>query len=787
MKKYLKSIVAFLILLICIIAFVSVVGFDGKSSELNGNEQTGVVNTDISFETKPGFYERAIKVTIKKNKECDIYYTVDGNVPGESVDISQCRKYTDDGISLRGTKLGFSVISVTARPLFSDGTWGDSIINTYVVGGAVNERFTNTTVFITCDPDKLFGYEEGILVAGKLRDDWIKNNPGEQVIAISPAGYMLRGWEAERVVNVEFFTKDGEQLINQTVGARPAGAYSRASALKSIKLFARTEYAKSQIEPIDNKFNFQIFGEQYAWDGSGRLITDYKRILLRSGGSDARASQMRDEVHQALAYDAGMIGSQLCEPVAVFINGEYYGSMWAHEVISDKWFEDHFGAYPGIMAVASGPERSKPDLRYEIDSIEEDQFFYDDWNELYNKFGNLDMNDDEVYNELCSQLDIENYLFYYAINVYINNNDWPNNNHKCYRYYAANGEEYKEGTVFDGKWRFLPHDMDWIWGASQDVLNTNLITASTRSKLFRAVMKRDECVDMFIGYLMELVNGAFSAENYLAKINSMHEERLAELTHYTTESRYKISSLSVMLDAVETNRVYAAARPKTLINDLKKAFKISGKTYNVHISAPENCYIMTGNWEINKDFQGTYVVEHGETFVCNPFVGYEFSHWTVNGDKILSNELYISEHYISSGFVEIEAHVVPVENNRLMVIEYSSEGSNDYLVIYNPSKTEAISTYGYSLSDTEKKLGKYMLPAKIIEPQGKVVVYCDNYSGNEKYHQMAVPFNLKEGETVYLSDAGEIVEKHVLMKLNDGYSAVKSLKDNKFYETAIEK
>ncbi len=781
MNKYLKSVIAFLILLIAITAFVFALGDDLDSSLDTDIQQTDENKGDIYFETEPGFYSKVINVVIAKNKECDIYYTTDGNVPGESVEISKCKKYEGKGISLRGAKNDMIVYGITARPLFPNGSWGEPIISTYVVGGTVNERFTNLTVFITCDPEKLFGYENGILVAGKLRDDWIKEHPGETPIAISPAGYMLRGWDAERVVNVEFFTTEGKQVINQTVGARPAGAYSRASKLKSIKLFARSDY-----EPINNKFSYQLFGDQYAWDGSGRIITDYKRILLRSGGSDVKASQIRDEVHQTLAYQAGMIGAQLVEPVAVFINGEYYGSMWAHEVISDKWFEDNFGAYSGIMAVASGPENSKPDKRYEIDSIEEDQFFYDDWNDMVETFKAADMTDDEVYANFCSRVSVEDYLFYYAFNVYINNNDWPNNNHKSYRYFAAEGEEYQEGTIFDGKWRFLPHDMDWLWGAEKDILNNNLITKGTRSGIFRSLMKRDECVDMFIGYLMELMNGACSVENYLATTNSMHEERLAELEHYTSDSKYVVSGLKTMLNAVEEIRTYAKSRPKTVIEDLRRAFKLSGKTYTVNIKNPENCYITTGNWVIDKEFNGTYVIEHGATYICNPMVGYEFSHWTVNGNIVSTPELYISEYYIDQKNVEIEAHVIPKKNMHLTVLEYSSEGSNDYIVLYNPSVSDAVSTYGYSLSDTEKKLGKYTLPARIIEPQGKITIYCDNYSGSEKYHQMAVPFNLKEGETLYLSDIGNIVEEITLMPLNGGYSAVRSLKDNKFYETRID-
>ena len=43
--------------------------------------------------------------------------------------------------------------------------------------------------------------------------------------------------------------------------------------------------------------------------------------------------------------------------------------------------------------------------------------------------------------------------------IYINNQDWPNNNQKLYAYFPKDGA-YEEGTVRDGRWRWLPHDMD---------------------------------------------------------------------------------------------------------------------------------------------------------------------------------------------------------------------------------------------------------------------------------------------------------------------------------------
>ena len=49
------------------------------------------------------------------------------------------------------------------------------------------------------------------------------------------------------------------------------------------------------------------------------------------------------------------------------------------------------------------------------------------------------MTDDAVYKKLCEVIDVENYISYYALQIFIGNEDWPHNNYKVYRYYAAEG------------------------------------------------------------------------------------------------------------------------------------------------------------------------------------------------------------------------------------------------------------------------------------------------------------------------------------------------------------
>ena len=747
-------------------------------------QQTDSVGHEIAFATAPGFYEEDITVFLTNTDNCEVYYSVGGLVPESTELKGTVRRYSADrGISLRAYDGKIRYYSLTARAYYPDtDTWGDPIYNTYVVGEGATSRFTTLAVFVTCDPDKLFGYEEGILVLGKTRDEWLAANPGAKPIAISPANYNLRGWASERQVNVEFFDTEGNQLINQSVGIRPYGAYSRAVVLKSLKLFARKDY-----EEVHYRFDYPLYGDLYTLDGTGRLRLDFKRVLLRSTGSDVYGAQIRDELNQTAAAMTGFPVTQAVRPCSVYLNGEYYGCMWMHDVICDDFFIENYGEYPGTMGVVSGPEMDKPDKRYEIDSLAEEQFMYDDYNAMYNKYKKADMTDDAVYEEFCRVVDVENYLFFYAINVYLNNSDWPYNNHKAYRYYAAEGEEYQPGTVFDGRWRFIVHDTDGTFGVSGNLLNNHLLSRSAdrRSELFQALMKRQECVDMFIEDVMEVMNGAFSPENYTRLITEMHEARKAEATLYNATSRFSTNSIENIEEKLKEFYSFAEKRPRILIRtDLRQAFRTSGKTYTISIDAPENAYIMTGNWKIDKAFTGTYIVEYGEDFEIFPHVGYEFSHWIVNGDT------YVYDRVLSLGFedaINQNITVTPVvirqtENRHLTVYEYSSSGSNDYLVLYNPHDV-ALSTKGYQLSDSADKLGKYTLPNRIVAPGEFLTVYGKNYVGRETLHQMSMPFSLKTGETVYLSYNYEILEAITSIDLHNGYVCRRNLTDHKFYET----
>jgi hypothetical protein len=105
------------------------------------------------------------------------------------------------------------------------------------------------------DSYNLYDYDYGILVPGRIRDEWFDANPDTELGRHWwDANYRMRGRESERPVHVEVFTQDGTRVIAQNAGMRVHGGASRVFPQKSLRLTARREY-----EPGAGRFHHEFF------------------------------------------------------------------------------------------------------------------------------------------------------------------------------------------------------------------------------------------------------------------------------------------------------------------------------------------------------------------------------------------------------------------------------------------------------------------------------------------------------------------------------------------------
>ena len=463
-------------------------------------------NQEILFSEDEQFHEQDFILELSTLLHSDIYYTLDGSEPTDG------SLHYEDGILLEA---GESCRGVPVRAIayYSDGHTSDIYTKTYFLGRNVKERFSTAIVELTGDPEELFDYENGILVTGKLRDDYVMEHPDEVITDADPANYNIRGYEGERQVEAEIWEPDGNEVLKQHLGIRVNGGLSRGLDVKSLRLIAREEYGEKRIR-----------AELPAAE-TGEKPYFPKRLLLRNHGNDQEYGCMRNELGAKLAADAGFPCVQRFRAASVWINGEYYGFEWLEDYIDNVYLkhlhqaeekDGYFGlAEPYRESAGEQTEREK-EIQAELQEVMD--------------YGERDLTDDAVYQELAASLDVENFLQYCAIELCVANADWPANNCKAYRWYSDT-DTYEENTGMDGRWRFALYDLDMSMGriteTAYDTPSLALVLGAENN--LKALLKRKDMQQEFTRILETYLDGSFSTENAKTRMSEIEDEMAGEL------------------------------------------------------------------------------------------------------------------------------------------------------------------------------------------------------------------------------------------------------------------
>lgn len=474
-------------------------------------------NQEIRFSVEEQFLEENTLLKLSTLFPSEIYYTLDGSEPSRASFPYQGAITLEAGETCRG-------VPVRAVAYYLDGHVSEIYTQTYFLGKDVKDRFDTVIVEITGDPEDLFDYENGILVTGKLRDDYVLDHPDEWISDRDPANYNIRGYEGEREVQVEMWEADGTGLLNQKLGLRVNGGMSRGLDVKSLRLIAREDYGSKRILA-------SLYPEQMEVSDTGEPLLS-KRVVLRNHGNDQEYGYLRNELGERLAADAGFPCVERFRAASVWINGEYYGFEWMEDYFDGAYLNNLYGADP-----SNGKWRMAEPFREDVTELsQEDQEAKADLQQVMSYY-HEDLTDDAVYAELCSRLDMDNFLRYCAIELCVANVDWPDNNCKGYRWYSANDDYSQEGT--DGKWRFLLYDLDLSMGRISEtrydtpaiglVLGVENNGWRQELSLLKALLKRTDIQEQFTAILEEYVNNAFSTENAMKRLDEISAEMDGEM------------------------------------------------------------------------------------------------------------------------------------------------------------------------------------------------------------------------------------------------------------------
>lgn len=720
----------------------------------------------MSVSVNSGFYNSEIRISVTVPRKAGIYYTTDCSEPTKE----NGTLYEEPIVLAAGEEE--CVYTLRFKAIYDDGRESKVVTRTYVTGVNVNSRYDMKVLFVTGEPEDIFGYENGLFVAGKAYDDFREANPDAYEGNGVEANFMQSGRESEREVYIQMFDKDGTEILEQNGGIRIKGGATRLKNQKSFTLYARKEYDEV------NRFEYSFF-ENLISDADGTVGRKYKQLIVRNAGQDNGFAFLRNELVGSLAFDAGFPDVMFSTPVCVYVNGIYQGGYWLENSYDEQYFENRYGEYEGRFVILEGTDVEKEE---EADSDKKDYVY--EYNALYGDFAARDLTDDAEYAELCRVIDVENYLQYFAIENYVGNYDWPTNNERVYRYVDQEGN-YTPGTVFDGRYRFMLYDVDYGFGLLTQYETVGILaSAPTLSRiisedapLFAALMEREDCRKYFVNYNCFLINGAMKSENVNRTVDDMHGSRYGELYHMLEETDLLKNSLwtweneeNLNIDYVNQNivniKAFAESRPQTVIEDIRDTFGYSEYyTLNVDRGETYGNVDIEGLYMDSDKFQGIYFEDVPVRITAHLTKNEIFDYFLVNGEKCYDMSFSIDSGDVKDGEVNVSLATHFAEECGLSINAVKSRGMGDFIEIVNLSD-KTLATSGYYLSDDEN-LYKYSLPSTVIKPGETLRIYGRSSLDPESLGALEMNFNIKTGEIVTLSYMSEIVEQLEIPKLSE--------------------
>ncbi len=442
-----------------------------------------------------------------------IYYTLDGTEPTDASTLYTAPIVMQQSAALRAV-------------VYADGCLPSNVTTRTFL---VEQPHTLGIVCLTCDPDDLFGYARGI---------WA-NGPGWTSTFPHTGANFWKDWERE--VYFEYYDVSGSLGVSFSAGIKNHGQYSRAEAQKSVSVNLKEEYGSDTVQ-------YPFFGDD------GMKVFD--NLLLRTGGQDWRYTNLVD------AYCARVIEGQMDldhmdeVPVAMYVNGEYWGMYYIREKINESYIYQHSGITADNLDAIKG-----------LDTVETGS--YDAHRALLQYIRTHNLAKQEYFDYVASQIDIAEWTNYWITETFFGNTDTGN-----IRFYHS-----RDGS---SKWRWILFDMDWALYPTTYQYNSiwqfmdpdgHGVDNSFSTTIAVGLLKNAAYQQYFIETYAEYMHSVFDTERMLSIFDAMTAQVDAEMQRHC--ARWKNLSYGNWQKNVARLRNIIDARWEICADDLRTTFHLS--------------------------------------------------------------------------------------------------------------------------------------------------------------------------------------------------------------------
>jgi len=516
--------------------------------------------------------------------------------------------------------------------------------------------------------------------------------------------------------HIQYF--DSNQTLNfqEHASFTPVGNYSLDFGQKSIQFIFDEDYGAAN-EEIPNIFGFDK-----------PQLNTLHGFRIRNMDDDWASTRMRD----LIANRMGLLtysGSAAYQNVAVYINGQYWGHYAARELLDKYFMRDNYGANPDSVNLIKTAYSVKPDYFPEEGTTQ--SFF-----QMSDFIINSDLSDSSSFSLANEQIDIANWVDYFANEIYNNNQDW-------YPSIYFNNIRLANSSRPNIKWKFMLWDMGVSQGngtgVDEDLLTTCLEYPNVSNRytnMMKSLLKNKAFKNYFINRFADLLNEFWTP----VKISEIIEINASEIASEINAQRARWNSLDSLSwrSNVISLKQFHASRPTFQRNHILKYFKLKNQVEITLDVFPKEAGVIKISTIIPDKLPWKGIYFNGNPVEINaiPNPGYSFSHWSSNGIIIdtLSHSLNLdigSSALFKANFSGSH-NILDLEISEINYNSDSSISTGDWFELHNLTNFD-VDLSGYTIQDGIST-NTYSIPNHTVIKKNDFLVFCSDLSKFKIFH-----------------------------------------------------
>lgn len=627
---------------------------------------------------------------IEKLPADTVFFSQPGGFPNETVFVSlwyddpscQIRFTTDGSAPTDSSTLFLEPIEIATTTVLRAAAFRDNVQMSLTCSKSYifNTQHQLPVISIASAPENFFDYNKGIFEMG----------PNASVENPNYGANFWNDWEIP--VHIELFGKEKTVQLDQGAGLKITGNWSRAKPQKSVALFARKNYGSGS-------FDQKLFHD--------RATKSYETFILRNSGNDWEYTMFRDGLisHIARTMDVERLSYQ---PSVVYINGQYWGILNMREKPNEHYFASNYGYDPEEINIAennaSPVEGSVADYQQTINYIQ-----------------NKSTLSEQDLLKLRETLDLESFIDYEVIQIFVNNRDWPGNNIK---YWKANH--------LNSRWRWILFDTDFGFGLyNQQGYNENTMNFATTTTgpswpnpdwstlLLRKLLTNKKFKEQFITRFADCLNSNLSPNAIYPLIDSLQTLVDSDIQLHLQRWTREYSNWSWEVNRLRT---FAQYRSDFMRSDLSSFFNnLSRYNVYVNINVPASGTINLNTLELNTfPFSGIYFQSVPVRLKACPNPGFKFVKW--EGDITAATEEISfapsKNTTLRAVFEPIQPETPKIVINEICFNDKKPYNTSDWVELYNAG-TQTIDLSNWVLMD-DKIANAFKFPVGTL-------IYADDF------------------------------------------------------------